>query len=239
MKNTTINHSRLKEFCDTILMQAREVLYDREEDILKAWHENIEEAQQSEKKFPPLKLALGATVNLEEGTIETTLRFTAVYQSSISAELPDPNQPELPSLAKAVQKFHQDMKQAGASVSIFTPGETVYDAAEDEADPMDEVDDVDVDGPAIVDAVEPLADYDIQQLLMDLEKAPKLQRRNRLGEMLEKHGPDLIHQFAQYATWNDPDKHLVKVIEMRAANLAIIDKLADEQETQPEGSADY
>jgi hypothetical protein len=137
MSKTTINHSRLKEFCDTIVMQAREVLYEREEDILKAWHENIEEAQQSEKKFPPLKLALGATVNLEEGTIETTLRFTAVYQSSISAELPDPNQPELPGVEKAVKKFHEEMKKSGASVSIEVVGETVYDSSEDDAEALE------------------------------------------------------------------------------------------------------
>ena len=142
MDNPKINSSRLKEFCNTIIMQAREVLYDREEDILKAWHENIEEAQQSEKKFPPLKLSLGATVNLEDNTIETTLRFTAVYQSSISTELPDPNQPELPGVAKAVKKFHEEMKKSGASVSIEVAGETVYDSAND------------AEGPRIVDKVD-------------------------------------------------------------------------------------
>lgn len=91
-----ITTSRLQDFCNTIIMQAREVMLDREEDILKAWHENIEEANQNDKDFPPLKLSLGATVDLENNTIKTVLRFTAAYQSSLSAELPDPNQSSFP-----------------------------------------------------------------------------------------------------------------------------------------------
>jgi len=142
MRDNTITPSRLQEFCNTIIMQAREVLYEREDDILKAWHENIEEAQQSDKKFPPLKLSLGATVNLEDSTIETTLRFTAVYQSSITAEIPDPNQPELSAVVAAVKKMKKDLAKDGASVVIVTNGETVYDSANDE------------DGPRIVDVDE-------------------------------------------------------------------------------------
>lgn len=95
-KDNTISNGRLKMFCDTILTQAREALYERENDILRAWHENIEEANAAGKDFPPLKLAIGATVDIEANTIETTLRFTAVYQSKISGEIPDPNQLQLP-----------------------------------------------------------------------------------------------------------------------------------------------
>lgn len=148
MNDTNITHSRLKEFCDTIIMQAREVLYDRETDILKAWHENIEEAQASDKKFPPLKLGIGATVDLENNTIETTLRFTAVYQSSLSTEIPDPNQPDLPGVSKALDKALGKYAQAvidDNSRKIKELGETVYDSAED-----------DQDGPAIVDVDEPI-----------------------------------------------------------------------------------
>jgi hypothetical protein len=92
---STISNERMNAFIDMILSQARVVLHERADDILKAWHENIEEANENEKKFPPLKLGLSATVDLESATIETTLRFTAVYQSSLKAELPDPNQPVL------------------------------------------------------------------------------------------------------------------------------------------------
>ena len=113
-------------------MQAREALYDREDDILKAWHENIEEAQQNDKKFPPLKLGITATVDLEESKIETTLRFTAVYQSRIEAEIADPNQPDLPGvIAKSVLKMKKDLAKSGASVSIIRNGETVYDSKDD------------------------------------------------------------------------------------------------------------
>ena len=160
MKDTTINHGRLKEFCDTIIMQAREVLYEREEDILKAWHENIEEAQCAGKDFPPLKLGIGATVDLENNTIETTLRFTAVYQSKLSTEIPDPNQPELPGVTrgevlktavkeaamggKFAKAFKGTLAKHGGSVSVAVDGETVYDSAADDEH----------DGPRIVDADE-------------------------------------------------------------------------------------
>ena len=86
----------MEAFIGTITQQVSELLRERADDILKAWQENIEEAQESEKKFPPLKLAISGTVDLESARIETTLRFTATYQSCLSAMLPDPNQTTLP-----------------------------------------------------------------------------------------------------------------------------------------------
>lgn len=236
MQNSHIEKSRLAQFCDTIIMQARSALYDREDDILKAWHENIEEAQQNDKKFPPLKLAISATVDLEESKIETTLRFTAVYQSRIEAEIADPNQPDLPGVNEALEKYAKAVCDDNArkieALGEFQgrfgegePEEVLYRDADEEKDEESYVE---------------LDDFEIQQLLMDLEKAPKMQRRKRMGEMLEKHGPDLIHKFAKYSEWNQPDKHLLKVIEMRAATLAGIDKRAAEIESEPEdGAADY
>lgn len=93
---TTISNLRMAEFCNTIVRQTREALLEREEDILKAWHENIGEANENEDKFPPLKLGIAATVDLEANKIETVVTFTTRYKSTISEQLPDPNQPELP-----------------------------------------------------------------------------------------------------------------------------------------------
>jgi hypothetical protein len=92
---TTISTTRMEAFIATITQQARTALTERQEDILAAWHENIEEAQQKEKKFPPLKLSIAATVDLEANAIETAISFAVRYTSIIRETLPDPNQPEL------------------------------------------------------------------------------------------------------------------------------------------------
>lgn len=91
-----ISNERMDAFLTTISEQVRTALHERSDDMLKAWHENIEEAQDNEKNFPPLKITMGATVDLEAVTIETTVGFVAKYQTKISARLPDPNQPDLP-----------------------------------------------------------------------------------------------------------------------------------------------
>jgi hypothetical protein len=94
----TISNDRMESFIETIVAQAREAMQERSADILRAWHENIEESNANEKKFPPLKLAISAAVDLEAATIETTVRFSATYQSTITSKLPDPEQPEFPNL---------------------------------------------------------------------------------------------------------------------------------------------
>lgn len=98
---TTISNARMAEFCNTIVRQTREALLEREQDILDAWHENIEEANENEKKFPPLKLSISATVDLENNAIETAVSFAVRYTSTIREELPDPNQVVMPFAANA------------------------------------------------------------------------------------------------------------------------------------------
>ena len=85
-------------FIDAITLQAKTVMHEREEDILRAWQENIEEATENEKDFPPLKLGIAATVDIENNAITTELRFTVSYKSKISTELPDPNQMQIPGI---------------------------------------------------------------------------------------------------------------------------------------------
>lgn len=85
-------------FIAVIAEQAKVAMSEREEDILKAWHENIEEANANEKPFPPLKIAIAATVDIEKAAIQTAISFTAKYTTTVTSPLPDPNQPELPEL---------------------------------------------------------------------------------------------------------------------------------------------
>jgi hypothetical protein len=94
----TISEDRMDSFIEIIINQAREALQQRKSDMLRAWHENIEESQANDKKFPPLNVAIKGAVDLEAATIETTVRFSATYQSTITSKLPDPEQPEFPNL---------------------------------------------------------------------------------------------------------------------------------------------
>jgi hypothetical protein len=94
----TISEDRMDSFIEIIINQAREALQQRKSDMLRAWHENIEESQANDKKFPPLNVAIKGGVDLEAATIETTVRFSATYQSTITSKLPDPEQPEFPNL---------------------------------------------------------------------------------------------------------------------------------------------
>lgn len=118
-----INNDRMAAFIETICHQVGEGLHERSDDILKAWHESINEAQDNEDKFPKLKVGMSATVDLESAKIETTIRFTTTYQTTISAALPDPNQAELPGVVDAVKKFVRTVKKSGTSVTIES-GET-------------------------------------------------------------------------------------------------------------------
>lgn len=109
-----LSNERMSAFLETITTQVRTALFEREADILRAWQENIEEAGENEKDFPPLKLCLGATVDLEKNTIETVLSFTVKHQSKISESLPDPDQPEFPE----VKEMAKNLKKAGAKITV-------------------------------------------------------------------------------------------------------------------------
>lgn len=124
----TVSNARMEAFIETICHQVLMVLSERSDDILKAWHENIEEAEANEKAFPPLRLAISASVDLEAATIETGLRFTATYQSSLKSQLPDPDQPDLfettPAEASMAKKLGRAIKMAAlpaASGILPTP----------------------------------------------------------------------------------------------------------------------
>jgi len=84
---------------ETVAEQARELLHERAEKMLAAWNENIEEAHENDDDFPPLKLSVAVTVNLEKNNIETALAFTTRYKATTNCSLPDPDHPDLPGVA--------------------------------------------------------------------------------------------------------------------------------------------
>ena len=94
-----VSNERMDSFIEVIADQTRTALHERSEDLLKAWQENIEEAHGNEKDFPPLKIGIAATVDLEGETVSTEIRFAVTYKSKVSSPLPDPNQPEFPDFA--------------------------------------------------------------------------------------------------------------------------------------------
>ena len=100
----TVGNERMEAFIESIAAQVSQALHARSDDMLTAWNENMEEATANEKNLPPLKLSIGATVDLEKGTIETVLKFTVAYQEFISEKLPDPNQPEITGFPEAKAK---------------------------------------------------------------------------------------------------------------------------------------
>lgn len=97
-KIKAVGNDRMRAFVETIISQVERSLEARTDDMLAAWNENMEEAHANEKNLPPLKLSIGATVDLEKGNVETVLKFTVTYQESVSEKLPDPNQPEIPGI---------------------------------------------------------------------------------------------------------------------------------------------
>lgn len=91
-----INNQRLGQILDKAADQLKTLMHERGDDIQKAWNETIEEAHENEKdSLPALKLGLGVTVDLEDDSVESTIRFNCAYTSKVSSKLPDPNQPEL------------------------------------------------------------------------------------------------------------------------------------------------
>ena len=94
----SITNERMDSFLETISNQVRTILAERSEDMLRAWHENIEEATDNDEKFPPLKLSIAASVDLDAAKVETSLTFTTRYKSTLSGALPDPNQMQIPGI---------------------------------------------------------------------------------------------------------------------------------------------
>jgi hypothetical protein len=145
------------------------------------------------------------------------MRLSDAVTKGTDAEPPSDTDatPENPVVGAALAKLKQTAKASGATVEVLVGEDVVYDSADDEEEDDSE-------------APSALTDYDVEQLLIDLEKCAKLTRNRRLTAMLDEHGPDLIHRFSEYKTWNEADPHLILLIKKRADNLAKIEQMADE-----------
>jgi len=117
----------MRAFCDTIKSQVSELIDERADDMLEAWQESIAEANDNEAKFPPLKIGIAATVDLEKSVVKTVVSFAVKFQSELVAPLPDPDQPELPGVSPAekyaadfVKRTQKSMKK-GESMTISMP----------------------------------------------------------------------------------------------------------------------
>ena len=92
-----ITNQRLGQILDQAAEQLKTLMHERVDDIQRAWNETIEEAHENEKEsLPALKIGLGVSVDLEDDSVESVIRFSCAYTSRVSSKLADPDQMELP-----------------------------------------------------------------------------------------------------------------------------------------------
>lgn len=85
----------MDQFISSITTQIHTILHEKKDELLKSWNENIEEAQNDEKDFPPLKVGIASSVDLEKSLVTSQVTFLTTYKTKLSEALPDPNQMDL------------------------------------------------------------------------------------------------------------------------------------------------
>lgn len=73
----------------------RQLVKEGNEKILEAWTAAEEQAVLDDGK-PKFKLNFGITLDLDKDTMETDLSWSVKHHLSVSSQIPDPNQAELP-----------------------------------------------------------------------------------------------------------------------------------------------
>lgn len=92
-----LSNERLEAICEIAAQQARELIFENAEEMLKVWNEScVEACENEEDKLPPLKAGLAITIDLEKDEVKTVHSFTRKYQTTSKERLPDPENPELP-----------------------------------------------------------------------------------------------------------------------------------------------
>lgn len=86
---------KLAQIADKSATVLSELIAHSEEDILKAWHGAIEEAN-SHDADPKLKLGFTITHDLRKDRTEWALSFGVRHKITAEAQLGDPSQAELP-----------------------------------------------------------------------------------------------------------------------------------------------
>jgi len=94
------------------------LIEENEDEILNDISAVSEEAQNQEADKIGIGLAHSITNNLTPKALTESLSWNVRKKLEVTQALPDPDQPELPGLAKAVKGFQDTLKDAGASVVI-------------------------------------------------------------------------------------------------------------------------
>ena len=91
-------NDKLRAIAKAFAMDVPQLISEKEKDILEAWSECEQEAQDNETK-PVFKLGFSVKLDLDANAMQTQIRFGVVRTASIDREIPDPSQPDLPTLA--------------------------------------------------------------------------------------------------------------------------------------------
>lgn len=180
----------------------------------------------------------------EKGEVEATPFMAGMPAPEGKVPKKEDPEEETPSMPLDILK---DAMAPGDRLTVSIDGKMASEFAKDTSIPLGErmrtlmdagdnvmiSDEYEDDGPRIVDVDE--EEFKTNQLLIDLEKTPKLRRRKALLAMLEDHGAAQIQAFDEYRTWVGADLHLAKVIQEVINSLPADAELG---ESQPEGSSD-
>lgn len=111
---------KLKAIAEKAAADLLALIKDGEDKILEAWNSAEEEAQINDTK-PKFKLGLSITLDLDKDSMETALSFGIKHTLSVSASIPDPNQPDLVTISSGNQsvtmtgeQFSKAAKKMGA-----------------------------------------------------------------------------------------------------------------------------
>jgi hypothetical protein len=94
------------------------LIEENQEEILRDIAAVSEEAQNQEADKIVFSLAHAIKINITGKALTDSLSWSVKKKLETTQALPDPDQPELPGLAKAVKGFQGTLKGAGASVVI-------------------------------------------------------------------------------------------------------------------------
>ena len=94
------------------------LIEENQDEILTDIQAASEEAQNQEADKIVFSLGHTIKINLTSKSLAESLSWSLRKKLEVNQALPDPDQPELPGLAKAVKGFQDTLKDAGASVVI-------------------------------------------------------------------------------------------------------------------------
>ena len=89
----TITNDRLQQIAQEAATKLPELIGEREKDILKDYHNAVEDAHNNgDEKIPKLKLGFALDYDLQTGMLDVALKWTVTRKESDSVLLEDPDQ---------------------------------------------------------------------------------------------------------------------------------------------------